>query len=122
MPILSPLKGGIDATAEQEKAAEPTIPDTIPIHADFVMGAGIIAPNATFEWNVGANATEATKRKVYVHLPMTKGGKSKIRLAGRDDVLQEGDGAFVDGVNAGDKLTVESIGDVEAEVVVLDTA
>ena len=122
MPILSPLKGGIDATAEQEKVAEPMIPDTIPIHADFVMGAGLIAPNATFEWNVGANATEATKRKVFVHLPMTKGGKSKVRLAGRDDVLEEGDGAFVDGVNAGDKLTVESVGEVEAEVVVLDTA
>ncbi len=120
--ILSPLKGGVDATAEQEKVAEPTIPDTIPIHADFVMGAGLIAPQSKFEWTVGANATEATKRKVFVHLPMTKGGKAKIRLDGREDVIEEGDGAFVDGVVAGDKLAVESIGEVEAEVVILDTA
>lgn len=121
--ILSPLKGGVDATAEQEKVAEPLIPDTIPIHADFVMGAGIIAPETTFEWDVGAKVTEATKRKVYIHVPMTKGGKAKVRLDGRDDmVLGEGDGAFVDSVVAGDKLLVESVGGAEAEVVVLDTA
>ncbi|KAB5562926.1 RmlC-like cupin domain-containing protein [Coniochaeta sp. 2T2.1] len=121
--ILSPLKGGVDATTEQEKVAEPVIPDTIPIHADFVMGAGIIAPEGQFEWTVGAKATEAAKRKVYVHVPMTKGGKAKVRLDGREDaILEEGDGAFVDAVNAGDKLVVESIGSVEAEVIVLDTA
>lgn len=123
VPILSPLKGGVEATAEQERAAEPVIPDTIPIHADFVMGAGIIAPEGRFEWTVGAKATQATKRKVYVHLPMTKGGNAKVRLDGRDDtILEEGDGAFVDAVNAEDKLAVESIGSAEAEVVVLDTA
>ncbi|KAJ9155415.1 Pirin domain-containing protein [Pleurostoma richardsiae] len=121
--ILSPLKAGEDATAAEEKAAEPAIAGTIPIHADFVMGAGIIAPEGKFEWKVGADVTSATKRKVYVHLPMTKGGKAKIRLDGRDDaVLEEGDGAFVDAVNAGDKLVVESVGSAEAEVVVLDTA
>lgn len=122
VPILSPLKGGPDASSEQERAAEPTIPETIPIHADFVMGAGLVAPQERFEWTVGAKATEATKRKVYIHLPMTKKGKAKIRLDGRGDILDEGDGAFIDGVNAGDKLSVESVGDAEAEVVVLDTA
>ncbi|KAK4042129.1 RmlC-like cupin domain-containing protein [Parachaetomium inaequale] len=120
--LLSPLKGGIDATTAQEKAAEPMIPGTIAIHADFVMAAGIIAPGSKFEWTVGAKATDATKRKVYVHLPMTKGGKAQIKLDGREDIFVEGDGAFVDDVNAGDKLVVESVGDVEAEVVVLDTA
>ncbi len=123
VPLLSPLKAGPEASAADEKAGVPTVPDTIPIHADFAMGAGLIAPGATFEWTVGANATQATKRKVYVHLPMTKGGKAQVRLDGRDDaVLNEGDGAFVDAVNAGDKLAVESVGEVEAEVVVLDTA
>ena len=120
--LLSPLQGGADATAAQEKAAEPTIPGTIAIHADFVMAAGLIAPGSRFEWTVGAKAGVAAKRKVYVHLPMTKGGKAKIRLDGREEVFEEGDGAFVDGVNAGDKLVVESIGEAEAEVVVLDTA
>ncbi|POR34204.1 Quercetin 2,3-dioxygenase [Tolypocladium paradoxum] len=121
--ILSPLKGGEDATAQQENEAEPAIAGSIPIHADFAMGAGIIAPQAKFEWTVGAEATQETKRKVYVHLPMTKNGKAKIRLDGREDAeLAEGDGAFIDGVKAGDKLAVESIGEVEAEVIVLDTA
>ncbi|KAI1193298.1 RmlC-like cupin domain-containing protein [Nemania serpens] len=122
VPILSPLKAGPDATHQQEQAAEPTIDGTIPIHADFVMGAGIIAPQARFEWVVGANATENPKRKVYIHLPMTKGGKAKISLDGREEIYSEGDGAFVDNVRAGDKLFVESVGEAEAEVVVLDTA
>ncbi|KAL7947276.1 RmlC-like cupin domain-containing protein [Trichoderma barbatum] len=121
--ILSPLKAGEDATAQEEADAEPTIPDTIPIHADFVMGAGIIAPEGKFVWKVGGDAGQKTQRKVYVHLPMLKGGKAKIRLDGREDAeLSEGDGAFVDGVQIGDKLMVESIGEAEAEVVVLDTA
>lgn len=121
--ILSPLKAGQEATAQQEKDAEPAIKDTIPIHADFAMGAGIIAPEKKFEWVVGANATEQNKRKVFVHVPMLKGGKAKIRLDGREDAeLEEGDGAFVEGVFAGDKLVVESIGSEEAEVIVLDTA
>ena len=121
--ILSPLKGGPDASAQEEKDAAPTVPGTIPIHADFVMGAGIIAPEKTFEWTVGGKAGLQNKRKVYVHLPMTKKGKAKIRLGGREDSeLEEGDGAFIEGVSIGDKLTVESIGDAEAEVIVLDTA
>ncbi len=121
--ILSPLKGGEDATTQQEKDAEPTVPGSIPIHADFAMGAGLIAPSTSFEWTVGAKATQAPKRKVYVHLCMTKNGKAKIRLDGREDAeLAEGDGAFIEGVNPGDKLAVESIGEAEAEVIVLDTA
>lgn len=127
--ILSPLKAGEEATKQEEEAATPTIEGTIPIHADFVMGAGIIAPEQKFEWRVGADAKfgpdlqQDTKRKVYVHLPMTKNGKAKVRLDGRDDaLLGEGDGAFIDGVNAGDKLVVESVGSAEAEVVVLDSA
>ncbi|KAK6952117.1 hypothetical protein Daesc_006649 [Daldinia eschscholtzii] len=122
VPILSPLKGGPDATFEQEKAAEPTIEGTIPIHADFVMGAALIPPQEKFDWVVGADATESNKRKVYIHVPMTKNGQTKVRVDGRDEILNEGDGAFIDGVNAGDRLTVESVGEVEAEVVVLDTA
>lgn len=121
--ILSPLKAGEDATVQEEADAEPTIPNTIPIHADFVMGAGIIAPEGKFEWIVGGGAAQKTQRKVFIHLPMLKGGKAKIRLDGREDAeLSEGDGAFVDGVHIGDKLIVESIGEAEAEVIVLDTA
>jgi redox-sensitive bicupin YhaK (pirin superfamily) len=121
--ILSPLKAGENATAKEEDEAVPVIPQSIPIHADFVMGAGIIAPQKTFKWPVGGKATKITKRKVFVHLPMTKSGKSKIRIDGREDVqLSEGDGAFIEGVYEGDLLCVESIGEAEAEVIILDTA
>jgi quercetin 2,3-dioxygenase len=122
LPILSPLKGGPDASKAEEAIAEPAIPGTIPIHADFVMGSGLIAPQQRFEWTIGGNATTNTKRKVFVHLAMTQGGKAKILLDGRDDIFSEGDGAFIENVNAGDILGVESIGEAEAEVVVLDTA
>ncbi len=61
-------------------------------------------------------------RHVYVHLPMTKNGKAKIRLSGSEGVeMAAGDGAFVSNVNAGDELHVESVGDAEAEVMVLDS-
>ncbi|KAL4803364.1 RmlC-like cupin domain-containing protein [Aspergillus unguis] len=122
--ILSPLKAGRDASAKEEEEAVPAIEGTIPIHADFVMGAGIVAPEGRFEWTVGAGdvVEKKKKRNVYVHLPMTKNGKAKIRLDFRDDaVLEEGDGAFITGVNAGDVLGVESVGEADAEVIVLDS-
>ena len=121
--IVSPLKAGKNATAEEEKAAVPTVENTIPIHADFLMGASIIPEGKTFEWKIGGGdaVKEIKGRKVYVHLPI-KSGKSRIRLAGREEsVLAEGDGAFISSVNAGDVLTVESIGEKEAEVVVFDS-
>ncbi|KAG9247154.1 RmlC-like cupin domain-containing protein [Calycina marina] len=123
LPILSPLKSGPGASAEAEKAAEPTLPDTIPVHADLVFSAGIIPVDKRFKWIVGAGAVTKTRgRNVYVHLPMCKGGAAKIKLDGREGaVLGEGDGAFVSGVNAGDILSFESIGEGEAEVVVLDS-
>ncbi|RAL66778.1 hypothetical protein DID88_007561 [Monilinia fructigena] len=76
-----------------------------------------------FKWTVGGEATKSVEnRKVYIHVPMTKGGNAKIRLDGREGaVLSEGDGAFIEGVKAGDVLSVESIGEAEAEVVVLDS-
>ncbi|KAL3455720.1 RmlC-like cupin domain-containing protein [Aspergillus heterothallicus] len=124
--ILSPLKAGVEATAREEEEAVPAVPGTIPIHADFVMGAGIIKEAGRFEWRVGGAeegvVQRTKKRNVYVHLPMTKGGKAKIRLDSREDaVLSEGDGAYITGVNAGDVLGVESIGEAEAEVIVLDS-
>lgn len=51
---------------------------------------------------------------------MTKEGKARIRVGGKEG-LEEGDGIFVSGVNAGDELVVESVGDEEAEVLILDS-
>lgn len=122
--IITPLKAGPSATADEERAAVPVIAGTIPIHADLLFSAGLIPKGEAFEYKIGgADAVEnRTDRKTYIHLPMTKGGKARIRLDGREgSVLQEGDGAFVTKVNAGDVLSVESIGDEEAEVLVLDS-
>jgi hypothetical protein len=147
--LISPLQAGPHATASEEEAAVPAVEGTIPIHADFVMGAAIIPPGQAFSWVIGGGSSSSgssgegktddgaddaaaaaaaavvrsrTNRKTYVHLPMTKRGLAKIRLAGKEDVvLEEGDGAFVENVNAGDELWVSSIGEEEAEVVVLDS-
>lgn len=120
--IISPLKAGPKATIQEEKSAEPVVEGTIPVHADFVMGASIIAPGAFASWVVGGErkAVESKSgRKVYLHLPMRRiGAKIKVDW---ETVLEEGDGAFVENVNAGDELQVESIGEGEAEVVVLDS-
>lgn len=124
VPIISPLKAGPNATADDEKAAIPVTPATIPIHADLLFSAGIIANGEALTYKIGgADAVQnKSDRKTYIHLPMTKGGKAKIRLAGREEsVLEEGDGAFITKVNAGDLLLVESIGEEEAEVLVLDS-
>ncbi|KAL9595301.1 MAG: hypothetical protein Q9219_006523 [cf. Caloplaca sp. 3 TL-2023] len=120
--IISPLKAGKNASEAEEQAAVPTVEGTIPIHADFLMGASIISDGSSATWSVGGGGAISSKenRKVYVHLPMAHGGKSKIRLVD-GTVLSEGDGAFVSDVNAGDGLKIESIGTAEAEVVVLDS-
>jgi hypothetical protein len=53
---------------------------------------------------------------------MTKEGHAKVKIDGRETaVLSEGDGAFIESVNAGDVIGFESIGEAEAEVVVLDS-
>ncbi|KAE8350124.1 RmlC-like cupin domain-containing protein [Aspergillus coremiiformis] len=124
VPVISPLAAGPEANAAQEEAAVPAIPGTIPIHADFVMGAGIIEAGETFRWTVGGGDAVRSRRKrnVYVHLPASKKGGARIRLDGREDrVLEEGDGAFVEGVHAGDVIGVESLGETEAEVIMLDS-
>lgn len=127
VPILSPLKAGQNASAEEEKEAKPSVEGTIPIHADFVMAAGIIGAGKRFKYTVGGAAygddvVRKGDRRVYIHLPTTKKGAAQIRLDGRDSaVLREGDGAFVTDVKVGDVLSVESVGEAEAEVIVLDS-
>lgn len=87
------------------------------------MAAGIIGVDKRFKWTVGADAVKKTSgRNVYVHVPMTKNGSSKIRIAGRENaVIGEGDGAFISNVNAGDVIGFESVGEAEAEVIILDS-
>lgn len=119
--VLSPLKAGLGATGLEEKAAVPVVGGSIPIHADFLMGASIVGKGVKVGWTVGGEGAVGVERgrKVYVHLPMRRVG-ARVRVGG-EAVLEEGDGAFVSGVDAGDELVVESIGEAEAEVVVLDS-
>ncbi|PLB48806.1 putative pirin domain protein [Aspergillus steynii IBT 23096] len=122
--VLSPLKAGVEASEAQEEEAEPVVKGSIPIHADFVMGAGILAPETVFEWKIGGGegVVQKRKRNVYVHLPASKKGGARVELNGMEDaVLEEGDGAFVEGASVGDVLRVRSLGDGEAELVVLDS-
>ena len=130
VPILSPLKAGPGASAREEEEAQPTLPGTIPVHADLLFAAGILAKGSTFEWGVGGHTLglpegkavrKDSGRNVYLHVTMTAGGKSRVRVAGREE-LGEGDGLYVGNVRVGDSIAVESVGDREAEVVVLDGA
>lgn len=121
--IISPLKTGPGATAQEERDAVPVVHGTIPIHADFVMGAGIVARGGAAGWRVGGGegvVEEVVGRRVFLHLPMRRVG-ARVRVDG-ETVLEEGHGAFVEGVDVGDEVWVESIGEGEAEVVVLDSS
>ena len=126
--IVSPLKAGQNATPQEEKAAEASVLGSIPIHADFLMGAAIIGEGKSFGWKVGGPGGVVSTlkgRKAFVHLPASKHGESRVRINGQEEaggvVLKEGDGVFVSGVNAGDVLNVESVGEGEMEVVLFDS-
>lgn len=126
--IITPLKAGPSATPAEEKAAVPAKEGTIPVHADIVFSAGILEPNKTFEYRVGGDGEDIVRskegRNVYVHFTESEKWekKGKVKLAGREDmILSEGDAAFVKNVKVGDVLTVESTGEVDAEVVIVDS-
>jgi quercetin 2,3-dioxygenase len=99
----------------QEKVPEGVVPGAIPIHADFLFEAGIIPVGEAFVWKVAGGrgfVTSKENRQVYMYLPVMREGKAKARLNGSDNViLAEGDGALVRGVDEGDELGFESIGD-----------
>ena len=125
LPIISPLAAGRNASDADESAAIPVIPRTIPIHADLVVGVGIISVDQTFKWTVGAGdqvVRKRSNRNIYIHLPGTQTKMAKIRLGGsREVLLDEGDGAFITNVNVGDEIFVQSVGSSDAEVIVLDS-
>ena len=118
--IISPLKAGPGASVADEKASQPAVEGSIPIHSDLLMGAAIIDKDASATWKIGGDGGLSADRNVYVHLPMAKTG-AKVQFAD-GTTLSEGDGVFVTDVNTGDELVVESIGNGKAEVVVLDSA
>ena len=128
VPILSPLRAGPGASAKEDADALPAVEGTIPVHADLLFAAGIIGEGKTFEWGVGGSklglpehkaVRNDKNRRVYVHVTMTGGSKSKVRVADKEE-LGEGDGCYIENVNTGDAVAIESVGRTAAEVVVLD--
>ena len=71
--IVSPLKGGINATPKRERNAEPVVAGTIPIHAVFLFGAGIILLGWGSVWQVGGDGAVRVKRdsEIYVFILVT---------------------------------------------------
>jgi redox-sensitive bicupin YhaK (pirin superfamily) len=63
LTIISPLKGGVNATPLQEKVPEGVVAETIPIHADFLFGAGIIPVGEAFAWKVAGGKGFVTSKE-----------------------------------------------------------
>ncbi|KAH6974554.1 RmlC-like cupin domain-containing protein [Ilyonectria sp. MPI-CAGE-AT-0026] len=121
--ILSPLKAGPEGGPEDEAQSEPLVPGTIPIHADFFMAAGIVKHKGTLSWKVGASSRLSTKRNLFIHIPLHSGSEAKFRFdSGEELNLREGDGVFVEDIEAGSIIYVEGVSLVETELVVLDLA
>ncbi|KAL8664010.1 MAG: hypothetical protein Q9202_003427 [Teloschistes flavicans] len=128
--IASPCVGGVAASIAGQ-ARVPVVEGSMPINADFLMAAAIIEDGKAAVWLVGGGGVVDSKkeRHVYIHVPMAAGG-SKVRInppmfyvrLADQTVLGEGDGAFITNVSVGDKVTVESVGVEEVEVLVLDSA
>lgn len=133
IPILSPLCAGPQACAAQELEARTIVPGTIPIHADVVLAATILPPNKIRRYLVGGLdfgkiiVTRTENRRVYIHLIMTSAKpksnsncEAKI-LVNESKELREGDGVYVECLQIGDRLQIDSVGSQDAEFVVIDS-
>jgi quercetin 2,3-dioxygenase len=92
-------------------------PETIGIHTDFHMFAGILQPGNKIVHKIQETLSNKNKaRRSYVHLTST-GGQLKVN----DGILlKPGDGAFITEVVGGEEVIFESVGDKDAEFVVFD--
>lgn len=119
--IVAPI--GSEGVVEEREGSGPA-----PIHAQVSTFASIISPSSTVTHTFPAPDDTTQERKGYIHVVQTSGyntGKSfvsgaRVRLNGGLE-LGEGDGAFVSGL-ANDKLEIESVGNVPAEILLFDIA
>ncbi|KAH6662924.1 RmlC-like cupin domain-containing protein [Plectosphaerella plurivora] len=118
--IVSPLAAGPRADTDAEALAQPAVPGSIPIHADFVMGAGLFVRGHGLSWTAGAGVAATTARKVFLHVVMGERVRVNIEVGTQILTLSGGDGAFVEGVAVGRDIRVTGVGEAEGEVVVLD--
>ncbi|KAL6713233.1 hypothetical protein ACLMJK_009354 [Lecanora helva] len=110
--IISPLKARKATSAEEEKAAVTKAEGTVPIHAEFWMGATVVGKGGR------GDGGEAVEEGVFAFVYEEGWGEGEN---GGEVGVGRGDGVFVEGVDAGDELVVEPVGDGDAEVVVLDS-
>jgi hypothetical protein len=86
--------------------------------------AAILSPGKSVVHHLLKSANGAPKRKAYLHVIQTSGyndGKATGNLlkVNGDLYLSEGDGAFAQGPD-GEAITIENVGDGDAEVLVFD--
>lgn len=95
-----------------------------PVHSPLVLSATILSPGKRLVHTFPASAGP---RKAYVHVIQRSGYNTKaatgasVKVAGdgADAVLREGDGAYIVG-EPGKEMSVENVGDVNAEVLLFD--
>lgn len=108
--IVAPV--GASGVSEVREAEGPA-----PVHSPLTLYATIISPSKSVVHTLES-------KKVHIHVVQTSGyntGKSsgaKVRLNGSTSI-SEGDAVFGTGV-PGDKIEIENIGDIPAEVLVFD--
>ena len=63
-------------------------------------------------------------RKIYLHVVMSgrkqQSGKGQAQIQVGDEVMGEGDGAFVDGASGPGRISIKSVGDKPAEFLLFD--
>jgi redox-sensitive bicupin YhaK (pirin superfamily) len=88
----------------------------IPIHASLSMFACILERNNSVKHSFKRN-------KGYIHLIMTNGENkkngAKIQI-GENIILEEGDGAFINSQNISEQLSIDNIGQINAEFLLFD--
>lgn len=93
--------------------------EPIALHADLSMSASLLEPGMKVRHQLVAEG----ERKVYLHVVM--GGRVQLHEGGAaikigDQVLGEGDGAYVKGLEGPGEVVIESVGDRRAEFLLFD--
>lgn len=117
IPVVAPV--GSKDVIETRQGTGPT-----PVQSQVWLFATILSPGKSVSHTLLKSQSGAPKRKAYLHVVQTSGynkGKaigSTVKVNG-DVFLSEGDGSFAQGPD-GEAITIENIGDIDAEVLVFD--
>lgn len=117
VPVVAPV--GSKNVTETREGDGPT-----PVHSPVWLYATILSAGKSVTHTLHQPGNGAPKRKAYLHVIQTSGynkGKAQGNLVKVNDnlYLSEGDGAFAQGPEGG-SITIENVGDGDAEVLVFD--